>query len=182
MQQLLDWTLNTIRSEESCFSWMEEYRYDWTPLVQSAVSKILNGQTILLVTDEDSRWFSRYVLSKINSITSGRPLLPCYALLSIYPNLSDISSAKDIEILEDMLDISYPNGYFLWYVGRSDHKFAKIVFRNEENFMWVIDEEISNSFTLKGSDPLLDIKLIQLYKLFNMTIEASLFGELELEE
>jgi len=182
MQQLLNWTLDTIRSEESCFSWMEEYRYDWTPLVKSAVSKILYGQTILLVTDEENRWFSRYVLSKINSIDSGKPLIPCYPLLSIFPNLSSLSTSKDIDILEDMLDITYPNGYFLWYVGKSDHPFAKIVFRNEENFMWVIDEEIANSFTLKGNDPLLDIKLIQLYKLFNMTIDATIFGELELEE
>jgi len=182
MQQLLDWTLKTIRSEESCFSWMEEYRYNWTPLVQSAVLKILDGQTILLVTDENNRWFSRYVLSKINSINSGKPLIPCSSLLSIYPNLSNITSPKDMEIIEDMLDISYPNGYFLWYIGKSNHKFAKIVFRNEENFMWVIDDEISNSFTLKGSDKLLDIKLIQLYKLFDMTIEASLFGKLELNK
>jgi len=181
MQQLLNWTLDTIRSEESCFSWMEEYRYDWTPLVKSAVSKVIDGQTILLVTDEESRWFSRYVLSKINSNRS-RPLIPCYPLLSIFPNLTALSEVKDIEILEDMLDISYPNGYFLWYVGRSNHPFAKIVFRSEENFMWVIDEEISNSFKLKGGDPLLDIKLIQLYKLFNLTIEATMFGEVELEE
>ncbi|MBL0721485.1 MAG: hypothetical protein JJV88_02770 [Sulfurovum sp.] len=93
---------------------------DWTPLVKSSTSNILDRQTILLVTDEENRWFSRYVLSKINSINSGRPLLPYYALLSIYPNLSDIS--------------------------------------------------------------ILDIKLIQLYKLFDMTIEASLFSELELKD
>ena len=39
MQQLLKWTLQTIREEESSFSWMEEYRYEWAPLVKSAVGQ-----------------------------------------------------------------------------------------------------------------------------------------------
>ncbi len=160
---------------------MEEHRYDWTPLVKSAVSKVMEGQTILMVTDEDSRWFSRYVSTKINSLQSGRPLLSCYSLLSVFPNLPTINSTQDIEIIEDMLDISYPHGYFIWYIGRGDHPFSKLVFRNDENFMWVIDEQMPNSFTLRSSDPLLDIKLLQLYKLFNLTIEAVLFSELDLE-
>jgi len=181
MQQLLNWTLEAIRHEESCFSWMEEHRYDWTPLVKSAVSKVIEGQTILMVTDEESRWFSRYVSTKINSLQSGRPLLSCYSLLSVFPNLSTLSTTQDIELLEDMLDISYPNGYFIWYIGRGDHPFTKLVFRNDENFMWVIDEQMPNSFTLRESDPLLDIKLLQLYKLFNLTIDAVLFSELDLE-
>jgi len=180
MQQLLNWTLETIRQEESCFSWMEEYRYDWTPLVKSAVSKLLAGQTMLIVTDEESRWFSRYISTKINSLSSGRPLLSCYSLLSVFPNLVSLVTTQEIEILEDMLDISYPNGYFIWYIGKGDHPFTKLVFRSEENFMWVLDEHMPNSFTLRSSDPLLDIKLMQLYKLFNLTIDASLFGELEL--
>ncbi len=180
MRQLLNWTLETIR-RESCFSWMEEHRYDWTPLVKSAVSKVLEGQTILLITDEENRWFSRYVSTKINSLQSGRPLISCYPLLSFFPNLSTLVSTQEIEILEDMLDISYPNGYFIWYIGRGDHPFTKLVFRNEENFIWMIDDEIQNSFTLRSSDPLLDIKLLQLYKLFNLTIDAALFSELDLE-
>ncbi len=182
MQQLLNWTLETIRHEESCFSWMEEYRYDWTPLVKSAVSKLLSGQTMLIVTDEESRWFSRYISTRINALDSGRPLLSCYSLLSVFPNLVSMVTTQEIEILEDMLDISYPNGYFIWYIGKGDHPFTKLIFRNDENFMWVLDEQMPNSFALRSSDPLLDIKLLQLYKLFNLTIDAALFGDLDLDE
>jgi len=113
MQKLLGWTLDTIRQEESDFSWMEEYRYDWAPLIQSATSKIISGQTLLVVTDKENNWFGDYIISKINSISNNRPFLPIYLLKSTFPNLSAINSTQEIELLEDMLDISYPNGYFI---------------------------------------------------------------------
>jgi len=47
--------------------------------------------------------------------------------------------------------------------------------------LWIIDEEVENSFVVKSSDKNLDIKLLQLYKLFDATLEAVLFGELDLE-
>ena len=181
MQKLLSWTLETIRKEESGFSWMEEYRYDWAPLVKSAVSRILEGQTVLLVTDDDQRWFGKYVTTKINMLQNNRPFISIYPLITIFPNLSSIISTQEIELFEDMLDVSFPNGYFIWYVGEGDHPYTKLVYRNDENFLWVIDEEVPNSFTLRGSDGLLDIKLLQLYKLFNQTIDAALFDELDLE-
>ncbi len=181
MQKLLDWTLKTIRQEESDFSWMEEYRYEWAPLVKSATTKILEGQSVLLVTDDENHWFGDYVATKINLLQNNRPLLPFYQLTSLFPNLPTIASTQEIELLEDMLDISYPQGYFIWYVGRGDHSYTKLAYRNDENFLWVIDEEVQNSFPLRGSDALCDIKLLQLFKLFSQTIDAALFGELELE-
>ena len=181
MQKLLGWTLDTIRQEESDFSWMEEYRYDWAPLIQSATSKIISGQTLLVVTDKENNWFGDYIISKINSISNNRPFLPIYLLKSTFPNLSAINSTQEIELLEDMLDISYPNGYFIWYIGRGDHPYTKIVYRNDDNFIWMMDDEVQNSFPLRGSDSLRDIKLLQLYKLFSQTIDAVLFGELDLD-
>jgi len=181
MKQLLKWTLETIREEESCFSWMEEYRYEWAPLVKSAVSHVVEGKTILVVTDEYRQWFGKYILNGINDLTKNRPLLPFYQLTDNFPNLNNIHSTQDIQLLEDMLDISYPNGYYIWYIGRGDHPYTKLAYRNDHNFLWVMDEEVQNSFALRSSDPLLDIKLLQLYKLFDMTISASLFGDLDLE-
>jgi hypothetical protein len=181
MQKLLGWTLNTIRQEESDFSWMEEYRYDWAPLIQSATSKIMSGQTLLVVTDKENNWFGDYIINKINSISNNRPFLPVYLLKSAFPNLSTINSTQEIELLEDMLDISYPNGYFIWYIGRGDHPYTKIVYRNDDNFIWMMDDEVQNSFPLRGSDSLRDIKILQLYKLFSQTIDAVLFGELDLD-
>ena len=180
MQKLLDWTLQAIRSEESDFSWMEEYRYEWAPLVESAASKILAGESVLLLTDDDTHWFGDYVSTKINLLQNNRPLLPFYPLKALFPNLASISSTQDLELLEDMLDISYPDGYFIWYIGNGDHPYTKLAYRSDENFLWIIDDEVPNSFPLRGGDALRDMKLLQLFKLFNQTIDAALFGELEL--
>ena len=180
MQKLLDWTLQTIREEKSDFSWMEEYRYDWSPLVKSATSKILEGQSVLILTDDEHHWFGDYVATKINLLQNNRPLLPFYQLKALFPNLTTVVSTLDIELLEDLLDISYPNGYYIWYIGSGDHPFTKLAYRSDENFLWVIDEEVQNSFPLRGSDGLRDIKLLQLFKLFNQTIDAALFGDLDI--
>ncbi|RRS32921.1 MAG: hypothetical protein P794_00080 [Epsilonproteobacteria bacterium (ex Lamellibrachia satsuma)] len=181
MQKLLKWTLDTIRKESSCFSWMEEHRYEWAPLVKSAVSQIVEGRTVLIITDESHKWFGKYILNGINDLDKNRPLLPFYQLAECFPNLQSISSTQDIQLLEDMLDISYPNGYYFWYIGRGDHPYTKLAYRNHDNFLWVLDEEVQNSFALRSSDPLLDNKLLQLYKLFDMTISEALFGDLNLE-
>jgi hypothetical protein len=44
-----------------------------------------------------------------------------------------------------------------------------------------MDEEVENSFSLRSGDEMLDIKLLQLYKLFDLTLSQALFGELDLE-
>ncbi|HHO42629.1 MAG TPA: hypothetical protein ENN12_04655 [Epsilonproteobacteria bacterium] len=181
MQKLLAWTLQSIRDEESDFSWMEEKRYDWTPLIKSVLERIVQGQSVLILTDPPRRWFGHYIQNKINATINNRPFLPFYQMTRMFSMLEDIQSAQDLALLEDMLDISFSNGYFIWYIGEGTHPFTKLVYRNEENFLWILDDQVQNSFFLKGSDPLLDLKLIQLYKLFDSTITAVLFGELELE-
>jgi len=180
MQQLLKWTLDNIREEASCFSWMEEHRYEWAPLVKSAVSQVVEGKTILIVTDESRKWFGKYIVNAVNDMGKQRPLLPFYQLADNFPHLHTILGTAEIQLLEDMLEISYPNGYYIWYIGRGDHPLTKLSYRNQDNFLWVLDEEVQNSFALRSSDPLLDIKLLQLYKLFDATLSAVLFGDLEL--
>jgi hypothetical protein len=160
---------------------MEEYRYEWAPLVKSAVSQVLEGKTVLIITDEPRRWFGKYILSRVNELQKNRPLLPFYQLTDIFPNLQNLTSAQELQLLEDMLDISYPNGYYIWYIGKGGHPFTKEAYRNDDSFLWIMDEEVQNSFSLRSSDPLLDIKLLQLYKLFDMTISEALFGDLDLE-
>jgi hypothetical protein len=180
MQQLLKWTLQTIR-EEGCFSWMEEYRYEWAPLVKSAVSQMIEGKTVLLLTDVPRKWFGKYILENVNSLQKNRPLLPIFPMADLFPNIGSFSNTQDIQLLEDMLEISYPNGYFIWYIGKGDHPFTKLAYRCPDSFLWIMDEEVENSFALRSSDELLDIKLLQLYKLFDLTLSQVLFGELDLE-
>jgi len=181
MQKLLKWTLETIREEESCFSWMEEYRYEWAPLVKSAVAQSVEGKAVLIVTDESRKWFGKYILNAVNDLRKNRPLLPFYQLTECFPSLSGLTSTSDMQLLEDMLEISYPNGYYIWYIGKGDHPYTKIAYRCENSFLWVLDEKVQNSFALRSSDSLLDIKLLQLYKLFDQTLSVTLFGELDLE-
>ena len=181
MQQLLEWTLSAIRSERSDFSWMEERRFDWIPLVNSAVSRIVEGQTVLLLTDERRKWFGRHILDTINRPERKRPFLPFYPLEALFSPLGEIESTQEIQWLEDMLTISFPNGYFLWYVGEGDPLYTKLVYRSEENFLWLLDDVVPGSFTLSATDPLLEIKLLQLYRLFDRTVEAVLFSEIFLD-
>jgi len=180
MQQLLKWTLETIR-EEGCFSWMEEYRYEWAPLAKSAVTQILEGKSVLLLTDVPRKWFGKYILEKSNALSKNRPLLPIFPLPDMFPHVGAFSSTQDLQLLEDMLDISFPNGYFIWYIGKGDHLFTKLAYRSSDSFLWIMDEEVENSFALRSSDEMLDIKMLQLYKLFDMTLSEALFGELDLE-
>ncbi|CAA6816819.1 MAG: DNA replication regulator family [uncultured Sulfurovum sp.] len=181
MTSILTWTLDTIREEDSSFSWMEECRYDWVPVVQNAVSKIIDGQTILLLTDEKQSWYAKYVASKINNLQNERPFLPVYTLRSMFHNLNKMKNTQELDLLEDMLEISYPNGYFIWYIGSAESSYSKFAFRNDENLLWIIDGDVPNSFYLKNAGASLDIKLIQLFKLFNKTIDASLFGDINLD-
>jgi hypothetical protein len=182
MQELLRWTLDTIREEEATFSWMEEYRYEWTPLVKSAVSQSIEGKTCLILTDEANEWFSTYILKSMNALQKNRPLLPFYSLRHAVPQLSAMNSSKEFQLLEDMLDISYPNGYYIWYIGKGSHPYSKISYRKDDSFLWVMDEEVQNAFALRSHDSLVDIKLLQLFKLFEKTLLATLFGELDLEQ
>jgi len=181
MQQLLKWTLDTIREEESCFSWMEEYRYEWAPLVKGAVSQSIEGKTALILTDEPRKWFGKYILNAINDLDKNRPLLPFYQLVDCYPMLSSVKNSQDLELLEDMLDISYPNGYYFWYIGKGDHPYTKLVYRHDTSFLWILDQEVQDSFSMRSSDKLLDIKFLQLFNLFDQTLSSALFGDLDLE-
>ena len=95
--------------------------------------------------------------------------------------LGSIQTSQEIELLEDMLDISYPNGYYFWYIGKGNHPYTKLVYRQDNSFLWILDEEVQDSFSLRSADSLLDIKLLQLYKLFDRTLSAVLFGDLDLE-
>jgi hypothetical protein len=180
MPTLLDWTLEAIREETSDFSWMEERRHEWTPLVANVLQRIINGETILLLTDPPRLWFEHYVLNAINLTTGERPFFPVQRLRGVFSDLQGLDNHTRITLLHDMLDIAYPQGYFVWYIGEGSHPYTKLAYHNDNNFLWLINEEMAGSFLLKSGDPLLDIKLLQLYRLFDQSLDAALFGHVEL--
>ncbi|MCK9546031.1 MAG: HobA family DNA replication regulator [Sulfurospirillaceae bacterium] len=181
MQAFLKWTLEAIRKEGSWMSWMEEKRLEWVPLAASRLQSILQGHVFLVLTDKDREWFEKYIISSINKNAGNRPLLPFVSLKTFYPSLDEVRSREDIEILEDLLSISFPHGYTIFYIGKSNDFKSQIAKSKNDSFMWLLDEQMQNSFYLSSADELLDIKLIQLYKLMEKTIDALLFAQISIE-
>ena len=182
MQKFLQWTLETIREDESLMSWMEEKRFEWVPLASSALKSILLGHTFIILTDKKREWFGKYLSQSLNSFEKNRPLLPIINFDELCINIDEANSKEKIDMIEDMLSISFPNGYTFFYIGQSNSQRAKIVKHSEKSFLWVMDEQLQNSFYLNSNDELLDIKLIQLTRLFEKSINAVLFNELTMED
>ena len=53
MQEFLNWTIKTIREDKLIGSWLEERKYDWTPLVAKNISAIINhNKSVLIIKRE----------------------------------------------------------------------------------------------------------------------------------
>ena len=89
------WTLEQIRAKGSAMSWMEERRFDWVPIAASAIERLIGAQTLLLVTDREREWFSRYTLSRLNKFNTQRPLLPIMSLNNMLQNVLFLSLSKE---------------------------------------------------------------------------------------
>ena len=181
MQQFLKWTLEEIRKDGSTMSWMEEKRFEWVPLAASMLKNLMNGHTFIIITDDDREWFCHYMLKAVNSQSKHRPLLPFIGLQALYPNLYQIKTREDIELLENLLLQSFPQGYTFFYVGKNSDIKMQIAKRKDDSFMWIMDEDLQNSFYLLSEDDSLDIKLIQLFRLLDKSINAVLFAEVTFE-
>ena len=181
MQQFLKWTLEEIRKDGSTMSWMEEKRFEWVPLAASMLKNLMNGHTFIIITDDDREWFCHYMLKAVNSQSKHRPLLPFIAQQALYPNLYQIKTKDDIELLENLLLQAFPQGYTFFYVGKNSDIKMQIAKRKDDSFMWIMDEDLQNSFYLLSEDDSLDIKLIQLFRLLDRSINAVLFAEVTFE-
>ena len=182
MQQLLKWTLESIRSDEAMMSWLEEQRFEWTAAAAQAIKQMLDGRTVIVVTDHERQWFSHYITSTLNKPTLDRPMLPIISLNHLYPHYDSITGGEKIDVLTDMLSMSYGEEYFFWYIGKGDDRRADIAKREDSSFLWIMDEDFQNAFPLRSYDKLLDIKLLHLYRIFDKTLNAVLFGEIDIIE
>ena len=175
------WSLDAIRDEDGALSWLEEQRFNWATTSSSALSSILSGKTIILITDEKRKWFENYVLRSINKTSIDRPILPIVSIDSLYQHYDNINGGEMIDILDDMISLSFKDNYIFWYIGSGDDKRSDIAKRKDTSYFWIFDEEFHNAFTLKSYDTHLDIKLLQLYKLFNASLNAAMFGEVDVD-
>lgn len=180
MSSLVDWTLDTIRNDDPMMGWLEERRFDFMPQVQSSVKLMFEGATVILITDREREWLGSYIMNKLNDPKLNRPILPIVTLASMYPHYDSVQGGEGLDIIEDMLSVSYKENYFFWYIGRGEDRRADIAKRSDRNLLWVLDEEVQNSFMLHSHDKLLDFKLLHLYRLFDKTLDGALFGAFEL--
>ena len=93
----------------------------------------------------------------------------------------DGGSEDDISNIKDMLKISFPNGYCFWYIGKSQDNRSTLAKITKSSFLWIFDEERQGSINLKSNDDGLDMKLLQMFRLYNKTISAALFANINVE-
>lgn len=182
MQEFLNWTVDTIREDRLISPWLEEKKFEWAPLVSKNITNILEkNYSVLIITDKERRWFLDYIITNINSNKLNRPFLPFYDFTSFYKQLDSIKSEEDIINIKDMLNISFPNGYCFWYIGKSQDQRATLAKITKSSFLWTFDEERQGSINLKSNDDGLDMKLLQMFRLYNRTLSAALFAEINVE-
>ncbi|MEA1918505.1 MAG: HobA family DNA replication regulator [Campylobacterota bacterium] len=181
MNPFESWTLETIRSEGAPLSWLEELRFEWLPATQNAITQILDSKTVVLIIDKEYMWLEQYIITSINKPSLGRPLIPIVSIDALYPQYSEIIGGEMIDMFEDMLSLSYKEKYFFWYIGRGECKRSDIAKRSDKSYLWIMDESFQNAMTLHSYDKHIDIKLLQLYRLFDQSLSAVLFGETDFE-
>ncbi len=161
-------------------SWFEEQRFEWIPQIVNAMDQIMQGRMIIIVTDHDRRWFSHYISHTINKKIKERPMIPIVFLEGLYPHVDQLTDGESLDTLNDMLQLGFKGEYFFWYIGKGgDEQRADIVKRTDNALMWIMDENYPNALILRSYDHLIDIKLLQLYQLFDRTLSAVLFGEID---
>jgi hypothetical protein len=176
----LKWTIDYVRDDTTNMSWIEERKFEWVPLTTNILKALFSGKTIIIITDEERDWLGKYILKYLNKPNKLRPFLPFFELSNLYPYTDKIDSNEQRELLYDMLYISSPNGFMFWYIGKSSNRKLDIVKRKEESFLWIFDDEVQNSFHLSSIDDELDFKLLQLIRLFDKSIDAVMFADIEL--
>jgi len=173
------WTLDAIREEGGSLSWLEEQRFEWSKTTAYALEQVLQGKTIILITDEKRKWLEQYLLTSLNTASLDRPLIPIISIDNLCVHYNSVSGGEMIDVVDDMISLSYKEDYFFWYIGKGDDKRSDIAKRKDSSYFWMFDEDFNNAFTLKSYDKTLDIKLLQLYRLFDSSLNATMFGEVD---
>lgn len=177
MQDLSHWILQVLRDEK--FHWLEERKSEWIMILRGALRQIVDGKSVILVCDDLCKWFGQYVAYRINN-TNTRPFVPIFCAEALFPQLPNLQKEEDFSLLQDLLSIAFREQYIFWYVGHYNDICSKLIMDCSGSFLWILNKEIQNSFALINDEDL-DLKLLQLFKVFNKSLSATLFGELNLE-
>lgn len=168
-----NWTLELARKDGIAMGWFEERRFDWCQIAYRFVNNVINGSTIVLCHDLNKKWFCEYALQTINS-DNGRPLIPIMSLESMLPDHKN----TPLNFIEDVLNIAFGDKYVIWYVGEANHKLVKLAIDHQNSFIWAFDGSLHTAFNISSSDSNSDVKLLQLFKILDRTINAIMFNEI----
>jgi hypothetical protein len=160
--------------------WMEERRLDFVPLLSDFLSLVIEGKSVLIITDAEREWYNDYLINKINNFNEFKPsFIPFFNLYKIVPQIKIARHPEQFDMIEDMLNISFNENYIFWYIGKETNllKFAR---RKPESFFWIMDTDLSKNFYLKSIDVNLDRKLLDLADIVNESLKAAIFGEIEI--
>jgi hypothetical protein len=180
VNELLQWTLDTVRADSFALGWLEERRFEWAPLAHNCLQSLMAGQPVVIVTDNERAWFADYIVSGINKRSKNRPVLPIFSLRAMAAGIENSPDKNGFGDYLDMMDIALKD-YIFWYVGRFDDKMASLAKKRDDSFLWIFDERLQNSFYIRSFDDLLDFKLLGMARLFDKTIDAVMFGDIVLE-
>lgn len=180
MENISQWTIQTLRQDKSLPTWLEERKFEWIPLVKNTLTRLFSGESLIIITDKERDWFMQYITTSINR-SSNRPYFPILSMKSILPQSQKLESGETEQMLiYDYLDNLFPQHYFFWYIGKDERSLSTLALSKEGSFLWIFDKNLQNNFTLQSTDPLLDIKLMQMYNIFNLTLNAAILGQISL--
>jgi len=161
------------------YKWMEERRIEFVPLLSVFLNQVLDGKSVFIITDNNRKWYGKFLLNKINNFNEFKPqFFPFYILEDIVPQITFAKHPEQFDMIEDMLNVSFEE-YIFWYIGQEGPllKFAR---RKADSFFWIMDNDLSKNFYLKSTDTFLDVKLVNLADIVNESLNAVIFNEVEL--
>jgi len=180
MKSFSSWMVETIRQDHQ-IAWMEEKRFELVAQFALSIKNIIDGKATILITDKKREWFYSYALNRLNPSSFDRPLLPIVGIDSLYAHVDSVDDEDKILLLDDMLLSIFEDGFNYFYIGQADDKRAEIAKSKRDSMLWLFDKKESNSIYLNSFDKRSDIKLIELLDIYESAIEATLFGEIDLE-
>lgn len=175
MQDFLSFVKDYINSQGVMYNWLDSRRFEISPLLSSRLRFLLDGKAFIVITDDERAWFEEYFLGLINS-KSARPLMPFFSLKGFKVDNYD----NNEDLLDDVLSLTFPNGYIYIYVGKDNSKMAKLAKSKNDSLLFIFDEEYDNSFCIKSNDEHKDIKLITIAQLINACVDALIFARVKI--
>ncbi|RDU68180.1 hypothetical protein CQA62_06305 [Helicobacter cholecystus] len=184
MEPIKEWMIRALREDNNngmMSGWLEEDLHKWVRVVSNALSALLNGTSFIVLSDTPREWFKSYLLTHLNLPSKNRPYVPFFGIERFELFLGDdIRDQKNIQLVSSMLQATYQD-YAFFYIGKAEGVKAELAMGLENSFLWLLDADVQNAFSLNSSNKMLDSRLLQLYRLFDQAISLMIYGKISLE-